>query len=648
MNLEGARRRLVWGTGPLTLVLLASAGAACSPETEAEADAHLARQRPRGSVPGASSTSPPSLPSKGLTPLTGGTLTIMRGEFAAASDPDRSLVSFVDLTRRRLVGSVTLPAGSQPTRSAEDGEGNLQVLLRGTGQVATLSRRTMSVLSLDRVCAEPRGITWDPVNRRTIVACASGELISRPLEGAETVTRLGHELRDVMVRSGGVIVSTFRGARLLSVSADGSSTARPLAAPPRIPFGTFENAPVAFVPNTAWKTLALPNGNIAMVHQRSVDGDVRATTELAGPEFVTDTTTTSVPRVVGRAYYGGDIVVMDPVNRSVERRVCTTGVVRSAVTVFDPRGLVRGSHEVLGILPIDAAVSPDGTELVVAAAGNHQVTRVALQRITGLEGKACGPPQASGADDRFGQPTGVAYRPDGALVVHSRQPPMLLVLSDDDTVIDSYTLPGSWSASTPGHTVFHTSPRAVACASCHPEGGDDGHVWRFPGEVRRTQPLTGGLSKTAPFHWAGNRADMAAIMSDTFVDRMGGAPPDSSAVADLTAFLDALPAPSASAPQPPPARLSQGQLAFATVGCDTCHGGPLMTNNATVDVGTGAPFQVPSLIGLGARAPYMHDGCATTMRERFTKPGCGGSKHGDVSKLSADDLDALVDYLTGL
>lgn len=635
------RRRLGAALG------LVMVGAACAPPEEGE----LTSLRTRGRSTAAPEAHVGELPqpSRGQAPLTGGTLTLLSDGVAAAADPDRSLVSFVDLSLHRVRGTVKLPSGSQPTRSVEDGAGNLQVLLRGTGQVATLSPKTLTVLALESVCAEPRGITWDGVQRRTLIACATGELISRPLEGPASVMRPGGELRDVMVRSTGVVVSTFRSSRLSTVDPDG--IARSLGVPPRVPFGVFEDAPVAFVPNTAWKTLALPSGALAMVHQRSVDGDVRSTTELAGPEFVLETTTTYVPRVVKvPAYYGGDIVVMDPVDHTTERPVCTTGVVRSAVTVFSPDGTVRGSHEVLGILPIDAAASPSGLELAVVAAGNHQVTRVNLTAITSVEGRACGPvqrPAPSPAEDTIGQPTGVTYLPDGALLVHSRQPARVLVLEADDTVREAFWLPEDGPPATPGHTLFHTAPKAVACASCHPEGGDDGHVWKLPGLVRRTQPLTGGIARTAPYHWSGDRADMRDIVNDTFVSRMGGNAQDTTVIADLTAFLDALPARVTSAPVGVE-QVKQGKSVFAAVGCDSCHGGPLLTNNATVDVGTGAVFQVPSLVGLGARAPYMHDGCATTMWERFTKPGCGGTKHGDVSKLSAVELGALVNYLTTL
>ena len=49
----------------------------------------------------------------------------------------------------------------------------------------------------------------------------------------------------------------------------------------------------------------------------------------------------------------------------------------------------------------------------------------------------------------------------------------------------------------------------------------------------------------------------------------------------------------------------------------SCHVGPLMTTKQIVDVGTGGAFKVPSLLGVGARAPFMHDGCATTLMDRF-------------------------------
>ena len=50
-----------------------------------------------------------------------------------------------------------------------------------------------------------------------------------------------------------------------------------------------------------------------------------------------------------------------------------------------------------------------------------------------------------------------------------------------------------------GHQLFHINAGGgLACASCHPEGGEDGRVWKFAcqGE-RRTQSIRGAISGTA-------------------------------------------------------------------------------------------------------------------------------------------------------
>jgi cytochrome c peroxidase len=95
--------------------------------------------------------------------------------------------------------------------------------------------------------------------------------------------------------------------------------------------------------------------------------------------------------------------------------------------------------------------------------------------------------------------------------------------------------------------------------------------------------------------------------------------------------------------------VARGKALFHSpaVACVTCHNGNDYTSNATVDVGTGGAFQVPQLHNLALRAPYLHDGCAKTLRERFTKCG-GGDRHGITSKLSSTEIDDLVAYLESL
>jgi mono/diheme cytochrome c family protein len=99
-----------------------------------------------------------------------------------------------------------------------------------------------------------------------------------------------------------------------------------------------------------------------------------------------------------------------------------------------------------------------------------------------------------------------------------------------------------------------------------------------------------------------------------------------------------------------PAAVTRGQALFsdASVGCATCHAGALLTNNTTVDVGTGAAFQVPSLRGVSWRAPFMHTGCASTLAGRFDPTCGGGDKHGMTSQLQPNQVSDLVTYLDTL
>ena len=83
-----------------------------------------------------------------------------------------------------------------------------------------------------------------------------------------------------------------------------------------------------------------------------------------------------------------------------------------------------------------------------------------------------------------------------------------------------------------------------------------------------------------------------------------------------------------------------------TVGCSGCHNGPKYTNNATVDVGTGQPFQVPPLIGVGWRAPFLHAGCAPTLIDRFEM--CATPAHGHTAQLSSGQITDLINFLETL
>jgi mono/diheme cytochrome c family protein len=215
----------------------------------------------------------------------------------------------------------------------------------------------------------------------------------------------------------------------------------------------------------------------------------------------------------------------------------------------------------------------------------------------------------------------------------------------EEVVIDL----GGESVYDTGHEIFHRNAGGgIACASCHAEGAEDGHTWVFSGfGPRRTQALHIGLEGTEPFHWQGDMPGISVLMEEVLVTRMGGVHQSDARVKALAQWLFTLPPPAPMRATDDAAAQRGHELFAGKAECGSCHTGSKLTNNMTVDVGTGEPLQVPSLVGIAYRAPFVHDGCAETLRDRFD-PKCGGDAHGKVSGLSETDLDDLVAYLETL
>jgi len=160
----------------------------------------------------------------------------------------------------------------------------------------------------------------------------------------------------------------------------------------------------------------------------------------------------------------------------------------------------------------------------------------------------------------------------------------------------------------------------------------------------RTPSLLGTVKGTEPFHWDGDMNNLRTLVDNVFTQRMSGPQVDDNQLDALGGWVFAL---------PPPARLQKesdavvrGKKLFDSR-CTSCHDGPMLTNNRTVDVGTGKALQVPSLVGVAWRAPFIHTGCAQTLFDRFT-PECGGTSHGDTKDLAQTDIRDLVAFLETL
>ena len=267
--------------------------------------------------------------------------------------------------------------------------------------------------------------------------------------------------------------------------------------------------------------------------------------------------------------------------------------------------------------PRGIALSPDGRTAWIDAAFDHAITRVTLP--------ADGPPTEI-----------TRARPTGPLHLSPAAERGRRLFHD---AVDTHLTPSG----------------VVACASCHPDGGEDGLAWflhtpTVARKLRRTPPAYGARRALSPYHFDGEFADAAALTRATIRGLMDG----DALLVDLdaiAAYLDERPAP----PGRPAfdaddtAAIARGAETFASAGCAECHPAPLYSDARayTVAVPSADPdarldvVDTPSLIAVRARPPYLHDGRAPTLADAVRA-------HDATPALDAAALADLVRYLETL
>jgi mono/diheme cytochrome c family protein len=251
-----------------------------------------------------------------------------------------------------------------------------------------------------------------------------------------------------------------------------------------------------------------------------------------------------------------------------------------------------------------------------------------------------------------GEVESLAYDAAGNLWLQTRDLATLIKLGGQSNLVEATVTLSTNQLPDTGWAIFHSNSGAnIACASCHPEGGEDSRTWEFDmiGK-RRTQSLRAHVGGTEPFHWGGELPTFGSLVGEVYLRRMAGPHLADDQQQVLFNWINAIPALPQSAPADA-AAVARGKAIFEDTthaACTSCHSGPELTNNADADVGTGGKFQVPRLVGVGWRAPFLHDGCAATLNDRFT--ACGGTSnlHGVTSSLTAAQIADLVAYLQTL
>jgi DNA-binding beta-propeller fold protein YncE len=162
----------------------------------------------------------------------GGTLAFAQtttGTFAVAVITELDLVRVirVDLSddgamRAHVLGDVALGHGQRPERVVVDDRGLAHVVLRGSGEIATIDPVKLGLVSRWRPCAAPRDLAFDHAGSALVVACEPGDVVTLDAAtGEETKRTFVDRGLHHLAMDGSAIVASTR-ARLFVMGADGT------------------------------------------------------------------------------------------------------------------------------------------------------------------------------------------------------------------------------------------------------------------------------------------------------------------------------------------------------------------------------------------------------------------------------------------
>lgn len=238
-----------------------------------------------------------------------------------------------------------------------------------------------------------------------------------------------------------------------------------------------------------------------------------------------------------------------------------------------------------------------------------------------------------------------------------------------------------------GKQIFHDSSDLrmakdgyLTCASCHPGGDHDGRTWDFTdrGEgLRNTITLLGRAGTgMGPLHWTANFDEVQDFENDIrgafggtgFLsesdwvetsDTLGAAKAGRSEELDaLAAYVGSL----LQTPASPYDGDEEGEDLFTIKGCYDCHPGPLYTDSdlatsprydiGTLDESSGGRLggtldglDTPTLLGIWATAPYLHNGAAPTIEDAIS---AHDPARIDGGVLSAGEISSLASWIRSL
>ncbi|MDI1451795.1 hypothetical protein [Polyangium sp. 6x1] len=578
---------------------------------------------------------------------------------AYVADADNEALHRVDL----VSGSVsTTPLGCAPAEVLVLAEDRVAVSLRGCNEVRVLDVDAAgegTVAARAVVPAEPWGLAVGPRGALLVTSAYGRALTALDAESlAQRFSlRLPREPRGITVTPDGrrAFVTHAAGDALSVVDLDGGDAGEaPVVRAVRALGGGYRNRVDAMV---GANTLH-PTSSLAYVAVLNEGG-----TRLFVPHLVVQNGESTTRVVAGG--YGGVAIEEDT---SVPT-VAVLDVARERTLGVDGGALQKNFVNIASNAFMASAVAPAGSPARQArAAAVLGDALLVVSHGTGelveLDARSLDPALASRRVFRVGEgPSGVDVDPrTGIAVVWNQRSHDLSVVSLASGAVD--TLP---VADDPlredlarGRRLFHAegdrriSRDGRACASCHPEGRDDGIVWRLGDGPRQTMALAGRVER-GPYGWHGMHAKLEDNIAETLT-RLGGAGLPAEDLAALANYLrEGLFVPRREAKDPgEEALVARGHDLYTSekLGCNGCHGLEHGTSDRVVhDVGSRAKdesraeFRTPPLAMLEGSAPYFHDGRYPTLEALLDD---NLDRMGQTSHLTSEDRAALLAFLRTL
>jgi DNA-binding beta-propeller fold protein YncE/cytochrome c peroxidase len=525
--------------------------------------------------------------------LQGGSVAVdpVRGEVFVA-DTENGTLAVSDPTGKRVLRVIEVGAAPEQVVVAEDGRAFVTV--RNAGELAVIAPGATRVQARASLPGEPFGLALSADGKTVFVSVVrSAEVVALD---AATLTE---KLRIAVAPEPRGLVATPDGDKLFVAHLIGKSVSvvdlehrsvRTIALPGASP-GHLDKLTggAGRVPNLTFALAVSPSGHRIYV-----------------PHVLEDTGQNVAPEVRSGGYGAGAfepiVATLTTLDADAEELMGDEHDAQSRAQMgFNLRGLTQ---------PRAAVTDPVRNRLFVAGLGTDDV-RV-LNTSVEDPGLAAPLPLVR-AGTNIG-PKGLAVSADGSkLYVHASLKHELVVLDVHDPrgfdrptpvrlTIGEERLP---IAAVHGREIFFSSrDRRVsangqfACASCHPEGKQDGMTWRLDKGPRQTPVLAGRLVGTAPYNWLGTRGSLKDNMKET-MGRLGGSGLPKKDLDDLELYLTQYLDPG---PKQAPVRTAmqeRGRHLFESdeVGCAHCHTpGTRFTDGKNHDIGTTTGEEIARLL----------------------------------------------------